>query len=122
MDTEKKQPDQVLKESKGFVYESLGRTNAQIRADRGDAIAEDLELSFKRDVEDSRRKVNRLERERKSMYDFSPTNALSLVLVTDVKADEILQKDKKITIDIRNAKIELELAEERYLELFNRTI
>lgn len=117
-----KQKEQAVKQDRGFVYESLGRTNAQIRADRGDAIAEDLELSFKRDVEDSKRKVNRLERERKSMYDFSPTNALSLVLASDVKADEILQKDKKITIDIRNAKIELELAEERYLELFNRTI
>jgi hypothetical protein len=109
-------------ENKGFVYESLGRTNAQIRSDRGDAIAEDLELSFKRDVEDSKRKVSRLEKERKGMYDFSPTNALSLVLSTSVNADEILQKDKAITIAIRNAKIELELAEERYLELFNKVV
>ncbi len=107
---------------KGFVYESLGRSNAEIRKDRGDAIAEDLELAFKRDVEDSARKVSRLERERKAMYDFSPNNTTSLVLSKNVNADEILTADKKFTIDIRNARIELELAKERYQELFGKSV
>lgn len=114
--------DQVADGKTGFVYESLGRSNAQIRRDRGDDIAEELELAFKRDVEDCHRKVGRLERERRAMYDFSPTNALSLVLAKDVKADEILDKDKAITLNIRNAKIELELAVERYLELFGKVV
>lgn len=109
-------------EKKGFVYESLGRSNSQIRKDRGDDIAEELELAFKRDVEDCSRKVQRLERERRNMYDFSPSQTTSLVLMKDVKADEILVKDKAITLDIRNAKIELELAQERYQELFGKIV
>ena len=109
-------------EKKGFVYESLGRSNSQIRKDRGDDIAEELELAFKRDVEDCSRKVQRLERERRNMYDFSPSQTTSLVLMKDVKADEILVKDKAITLDIRNAKIELKLAQERYQDLFGKTV
>lgn len=109
-------------QGKGFVYESLGRSNSEIRKDRGDAIAEDLELAFKRAVEDSARKVSRLERERKAMYDFSPNNTTSLVLAKNVNADEIRDKDKVLTLEIRNAKIELELDKERYLELFGRIV
>lgn len=30
----------------GLVYQSLGRTNAQIRQERGDAIAEDFVLQL----------------------------------------------------------------------------
>ena len=112
----------VVENNKGLVYESLGRSNAQIRQDRGDSIAEDLEMEFKRNVEDAHRKVTRLERDRKAMYDFSPTNALSLVLAKDVKADEIKDADMKQSIAIRNARIELEIAIERYKELFGKTL
>lgn len=114
--------EEAQEEKKGFVYESLGRSNSQIRKDRGDDIAEELELAFKRDVEDCSRKVQRLERERRNMYDFSPSQTTSLVLMKDVKADEILVKDKAITLDIRNAKIELKLAQERYQDLFGKTV
>jgi len=121
MATEENQ-ENSQEEKKGFVYESLGRSNSQIRKDRGDDIAEELELAFKRDVEDCSRKVQRLERERRNMYDFSPSQTTSLVLMKDVKADEILVKDKAITLDIRNAKIELKLAQERYQDLFGKTV
>lgn len=116
------QENEEIQDKKGEVYESLGRSNAEIRKDRGDAIAEDLELAFKRAVEDSARKVSRLERERKAMYDFSPNNTTSLVLAKNINADEIREKDSKLTLEIRNAKIEFELDSERYLTLFGKTV
>lgn len=104
--------------TQGIVGASLGRTNAQIRHDRGNAIAEDLEMSFRRGVEDKRIKLKRFIRDRDAMFDFSPTNALSLVLVKDLDTASIRDRDESLTIQIRQIKIELEEAEKRYEELF----
>jgi hypothetical protein len=115
-----KDNEQVAEEQAGEVYESLSRSNSQIRKDRGDAIAEDLETVFKRAAEDSARDLNRLIRNRKAMYDFSPSQTTSLVLAKDVIADEILEQDKTLTLEIRNKKIEHELDVERYETLFGK--
>jgi hypothetical protein len=104
--------------TKGIVGSSLGRTNAEIRRDRGNAIAEDLEMAFRRGVEDLRIKLKRLIRDRDAMFDFSPTNALSLVLIKDLDTNSIREKDAKLTIEIRQVRIELEEAETRYEALF----
>lgn len=104
----------------GFVYQSLNRSNKQIRKDRGDAIAEDLEVAFKRDVEDLRMDLKRLMRDRENMYDFSPESSYSLVLKKDVDSREILLKDKKISLEIRELEITLEIMEKRYIDLFGK--
>jgi hypothetical protein len=52
------------------------------------------------------------------MFDFSPTNALSLVLIKDLDTNSIREKDAKLTIEIRQVRIELEEAETRYEALF----
>ena len=106
----------------GFLLQSLSRTNADIRKDRGDAIFEDLEIAFKRDVEDAHRKIKQIERQRKDMYDFSPNSTTSLVLAKNVQADEILQKDKVFTLEMRDAKIDFDLAQERYTFLFGKPV
>lgn len=105
-------------EKQGFVYQSLGRSSKEIRQERGDVIAEDLEMTFKRAVEDLSMQLKRLERKRRGMYDFSPTNSLSLVMTKDVDSSEIKDKDLELSLDIRNTKIQLEIAEVRYKELF----
>jgi hypothetical protein len=108
--------------TQGIVGQSLGRTNAEIRRDRGNAIAEDLEMAFRRGVEDLRIKLKRLIRDRDAMFDFSPTNALSLVLIKDLDTNSIREKDAKLTIEIRQVRIELEEAETRYEALFGKKI
>jgi uncharacterized protein YccT (UPF0319 family) len=109
-------------EGKGYINESLSRSNAQIRKDRGDDIAEELEIVFKRAAENTHRKINRLIRERKNMYDFSPQQTTSLVMLKDVDADEIKSKDDALTLEIRNTRIQLELDIERYKDLFGVTL
>jgi len=98
----------------GYLDTSLARNNKTIRADRGEAIKEDLEIIYKRGVEDIEIRIKRLSRERLNMFDFSPTNAQSLVLVKDLDAQDIHQKDMVIRAKLRNEKINLGLAKEAY--------
>jgi hypothetical protein len=112
----------AAEEVKGTLYQSLARNNGQIRQERADVIAEDLEITFKRGVEDMQYKLKRLKTSREGMFDFSPTNSQSLVLIKDLDAKQIHENDMKISIEIRQMEIELEIGESRYLSLFGKTI
>mgnify|MGYP003553588252 CR=1 FL=1 len=107
-----------LAEMKGAFVGSLVRNNKKIREDRAIAIAESAEMMFKRKVEDTQLKLKQMKRDRDAMLDLSPTDANSLVLASDFKADEFVEKDIKLGIDIRNLEIMLEVAEKRYAHLF----
>ena len=110
------------KEIKGTLYQSLDRSNKQIRAERGEALAEQLETSFRRNVEDIRYDMKDLKRQRTNMFDFSPTNSQSLVMAKDVEARSIMKADNEISLKIRNLQIRLDIAEERYLDLFGKNV
>lgn len=88
-DAQEKQ-DEVL--AQGQIYASLERTSKQIKQERGDSIAEDLELTYKRRVEDIRMGLIRLRRTQVGMFDFSPTNTQSLVMIKDLDSQEICEK------------------------------
>ncbi len=106
----------------GALYQSLSRTNAQIRQERGDAIAEDLEMTYKREVEDIEMALKRLERKQVNMFDFSPTNAQSLVMAKELDSQDIKDQDMAIGLQIRNTKIRLDIAKKRYEHLFGKTL
>lgn len=110
------------KEVKGTLYQSLERSNKQIRQERGEALAEQLETSFRRNIEDLRYNMRDLKRKRTNMYDFSPTNSQSLVMAAEVNANSILEDDQKISLEVRNLEIKLEIAEGRYLDLFGKAL
>lgn len=112
---------QLSGETTGFLKQSLDRTNRQIRTERGDAIAEDLEIAYKRNVENLEVEIRRAERKQQNAFDFSPTNAQSLVMGKDVDALDVLDADVKIALEIRNLKIKLNIARERYNFLFGNT-
>lgn len=114
--------DQIENEviQSGFLKQSLDRTNRQIRTERGDAIAEDLEIAYKRNVENLEVEIRRAERKQLNAFDFSPTNAQSLVMGKDVDALDILEEDMKIGLEIRNLKIKLNIAKARYNFLFEK--
>ena len=80
------------KEMQGIFFESLKRNNKQIRDDRAQAIAEDTEMAYKRQVEDLAIKIKRLSRQREGMLDLSPTDAMSLKLANDFDAQEFVEK------------------------------
>ena len=110
------------KEVVGSLYESLARSNKQIRQERGEALAEQLETSFRRNIEDLRYDMKDLIRKRTNMYDFSPTNSQSLVMAKDIEARSILKQDSEISLEVRNLQIKLDIAEGRYLELFGKRV
>lgn len=105
----------------GFLQESLSRTNSQIRKQRGGAIAEELEMTYKRHIEDLQYKLRKETREQTDMFDFSPDNAQSLVLAKDVSSTAILEDDMKASLSQREIRIRLTEAQKRYNFLFGET-
>jgi len=116
---EKSQEVVVLKE--GFLQESLSRGNKQIRLERGDAIAEDLEMIYKREIEDKEVAIKRLERQQSNAFDFSPTNSQSLVMGKDFDAGIVKDEDLKVALAMHNESIKLLIAKKRYNYLFGYT-
>lgn len=106
------------KEMQGIFFESLKRNNKQIRDDRAQAIAEDTEMAYKRQVEDLAIKIKRLSRQREGMLDLSPTDAMSLKLANDFDAQEFVEKELNLGCDIRNLVIQHNIAVNRYNILF----
>lgn len=114
--------DKTFAEMNGAFIDSLKRNNAKIRSDRAIAIAEDAEMIYKREIEDLQVEIKKLLRERENALDLSPTTTDSLILATDFKSKDFVQRDLKMAVDIRNLTIKYELAVDRYNYLFNKTI
>ena len=121
MSVETEEGQEVQKTKGGFLNASLSRSNQQIRQERGDAIAEDLQIIYKRNVEDIEMKLTRLSREQKNAFDFSPTNSQSLVMAKELDSMQILEKDIQMSIRERELKITLNVAKQRYNFLFGET-
>ncbi len=100
-----------------FIY-ALKRNNKQIREDRANAIMEDTQLVYKRQIEDLELSLRKMKREQENMLDLSPTNAQSLVLASDFDHVSYVAKDIELGVRIRNIEITLEIAIRRYKYLF----
>jgi len=102
----------------GAFASTLRRSNSKIREDRAQAISEDAQLIYRRAIEDMDVKIKQLSRERENMLDLSPTDANSLKLASDFNSGAFVKKDLEIATNLRNLKIQRELAVERYGYLF----
>ena len=120
MSTKETIADEQQEAQIGFVHESLQRNNKQIRSDRAASLAEDLEIGAKRQCEDLGRELRKLKRKREAMYDFSPSNAQSLVLAAEVDGEDIADKDMAISLKIRDLQIKFDIACERYKENYGK--
>lgn len=107
-----------LNQLKGAFVSSLKRNNKQIRDDRALAIAEDAELLFKREVEDLVTELKRVKRDRDNMLDLGGTQTTTIISLSDFDAKEFVAEDMKLGLRIREIEIKLEVAQERYAELF----
>lgn len=102
----------------GAFAASLKRNNSKIREDRANAIIDDTQLMYKRQIEDLNVTVKRLKREQENLLDLSPTSADSLVLASDFDSKAYVDKDVELGLKIRNLEIKLEIAQKRYTVLF----
>lgn len=101
---------------------SLKRNNAKIREDRAIAISESAELKYKRKIEDLEMELKDVVRDRDNMLDMSPTSADSLVLASEFSADEFINKDLELGLRVRNLTIKIDIAKQRYQELFEEVL
>ncbi|GAA4786511.1 hypothetical protein GCM10023231_13170 [Olivibacter ginsenosidimutans] len=108
--------------AQGAFIDSLKRNNAKIRDDRANAIVEDAQLMYKREVEDLALSLKKLKREQENMLDLSPADANSLVLASDFDAKDYVVKDLEMAVKIRNLEIKLDLATKRYAYLFGEEL
>jgi hypothetical protein len=107
-----------LKQVGGAFASSLLRNASKIKEDRALTILRNAEKYFRRKVEDITDRIGNLEVERAAQLDLSPTDINSLVLATDFKADAFFDTDRKLTMQIRECKVELEEMQARYEFLF----
>jgi len=102
----------------GAFVASLTRNNRDIKRDRAVAIAEDAGLRYRREVEDLEIKLKRLKRQQENMLDLSPENTQSLMVAKNFDSREYVQRDIDLGIEIRETKIKLDIARERFEYLF----
>lgn len=113
---------EVAVASKGAFAEILKRSNKKIRQDRAEAIEEEAELVYRQEVQKREVKIKRMRREREGMLDLSPTTADSLTLANDFDAEVFTKKDINLGVQIREEMIRLEVARQRYIELFGEGV
>lgn len=104
--------------TKGAFIDSLRRNNKQIKNDRALSLFEDAEMAYKREIEDMERNIKRLGRNRENMLDLSPENTQTLKLANDFDPEAFVEEDGKISDQIRNLTIQLNIRKKRYNFLF----
>jgi len=111
-------PATEAQEIPGAFLSTLIRSNSKIKRDRAVAIAEDLQMTYKRQVEDITIQIKRLKRDQESQLDLSPETALGLVPAKNFDPLAWADKDLELGVQIRNEEIRLEIAQKRYDYLF----
>lgn len=108
-------------ENKHGVFKSdLMRTFKQLKESRAESVAEDVEIIYKRQIEDLCHQIRNYDRDRENLIlDLSPSSAFSgNVVPSDFKPADFLSKDIEIGLNKRDAIIKLEIVIERYQYLF----
>lgn len=107
-------------DNKGTFKTSLTQSFKGIRESKAAAISEDVELAYRRKIEDLCRNIRQCDRDREDiMINLAPSNITSTAVVpSDFNADQFLERDIQIGLNKRDAVIKLEITMRRYEELF----
>ena len=89
----------------GTFKTDLQRNFKQIKESRAESVSEDVEIIYKRKIEDLCHEIRNIERDRENiMLDLSPSNVTSaLVVPSDFNAEKFLEKDIQLGIRKREA-------------------
>ena len=84
----------------GTFKADLQRNFKQLKDSRAESVAEDVEIIYKRKIEDLCHEIRNIERDRENiMLDLSPTNVTSALAVpSDFNAEKFLEKDIQLPI------------------------
>ena len=105
---------------KNTFKEDLMRNFKQLKESRAESVAEELEIIYRRKIEDLCHLIRNYDRDRENIIlDLSPINALSgAVVPSDFRAEDFMMKDLEIGRNKRDALINLKIMIERYGDLF----
>lgn len=111
---------QELENKNGVFKSDLMRTFKQLKESRAESVSEDVEIIYKRQIEDLCHQIRNYDRDRENLIlDLSPSSAFSgNVVPSDFKPADLLNKDVEIGLNKRDAIIRLEIVIERYEYLF----
>lgn len=109
-----------LENKHGVFKADLMKTFKQLKESRAESVAEDVEIIYKRQIEDLCHQIRNYDRDRENLIlDLSPSSAFSgNVVPSDFKPADFLAKDVEIGLNKRDAVIKLEIVIERYQYLF----
>ena len=109
-----------MENQKGIFKADLMRTFKQLKESRAESVAEDVEIVYKRMIEDLCHKIRNFDRDRENLIlDLSPMSALNgSVVPSDFDPAKFLDKDIEIGLNKRDAIIKLEIVARRYEYLF----
>lgn len=109
-----------LENKHGVFKADLMRTFKQLKESRAESVSEDVEIIYKRQIEDLCHQIRNYDRDRENLIlDLSPSSAFSgSVVPSDFKPADFLSKDVEIGLNKRDAIIRLEIVIERYEYLF----
>lgn len=96
------------------------RSFKQLKESRAIAVTEDVEIIYKRKIEDLCKNLRQYSRDREDMIlDLSPASVdSSSVVPSDFKADALLEKDIELGLKEREDRIKLEIVLDRYQRMF----
>ena len=105
---------------KSTFKEDLMRNFKQLKESRAESVAEELEIIYRRKIEDLCHLIRNYDRDRENIIlDLSPVNALSgAVVPSDFRAEDFMMKDLEIGRNKRDALINLQIMVQRYAVLF----
>lgn len=107
-------------ENKGVFKQDLMRTFRQLKESRAESVSEDVEIIYKREIEDLCHRIRNYDRDRENLLlDLSPISAGNgAVVPSDFNPATFMQKDVEIGLNKRDAVIKLEIVISRYEYLF----
>lgn len=107
-------------ENKGVFKQDLMRTFRQLKESRAESVSEDVEIIYKREIEDLCHRIRNYDRDRENLLlDLSPISAGNgAVVPSDFNPAAFMQKDVEIGLNKRDAIIKLEIVIDRYEYLF----
>lgn len=104
----------------GVFKQDLMRTFRQLKESRAESVSEDVEIIYKREIEDLCHRIRNYDRDRENLLlDLSPISAGNgTVVPSDFNPASFMQKDVEIGLNKRDAIIKLEIVISRYEYLF----
>lgn len=107
-------------QNNGHFLSNLTRDFKAIKRDRAESVSEDVEIAYKRRIEDLCRQHREYQRKIDNlMLEMAPSTTISNAVVpADFDPQEFLKMDEKYSIEARDTAIRLEQVLKRYEYLF----